>query len=46
VFLYSTKNKIAIHNRFDNKYMYTERPGVILNNLKLNNKNLSPTSGE
>ena len=46
VFLYSTKNKIAIHNRFDNKYMYTERPGVILNNLKLNNKNLSPTNGE
>jgi peptide/nickel transport system substrate-binding protein len=46
VFLYSTKNKIAIHNRFDNRNMYTERPGVILNNLKLNNKNLAPTNGK
>ena len=46
VFLYSTKNKIAIHNKFDNRNMYTERPGVILNNLKLNHKNLSPTNGE
>ena len=46
VFLYSTKNKIAIHNRFDNRNMYTERPGVILNNLKLNHNNLTPTNGE
>jgi len=46
VFLYSTKNKIAIHNRFENRGMYTERPGVILNNLRLNQKNLTPTTGE
>ncbi len=35
VFLFSTKRKIAIHRRFDNTEMYKERPGVILNNLKL-----------
>ena len=46
VFLYSTKNKIAIHNRFENRGMYTERPGVILNNLNLNQKNLIPITGE
>ena len=39
-------NKIAISKRFDNRNMYTERPGVILNNLKINNKNLVPTTGE
>ena len=27
VFLYSTKNKIAIHKRFDNRNTYFERPG-------------------
>jgi len=36
VFLYCSKRKIAIHKRFDNRYMYFERPGVLLNNLKLN----------
>ena len=36
VFLYCTKRKFAIHKRFDNRGMYNERPGVILNNLKLN----------
>ena len=36
VFLYSTKNKIAIHKRFDNRNTYFERPGLMLNNLKLN----------
>ena len=35
VFLYSTKNKIAIHKRFDNRNTYFERPGIMLNNLKL-----------
>ncbi len=35
VFLYSTKRKIAIHRRFDNIAMYKERPGMVLNNLKL-----------
>ena len=46
VFLFSSKSKIAISKRFDNRNMYTERPGVILNNLKVNNKNLVPTTGE
>ena len=44
VFLWASQNKIAIHKRFDNRNMYVERPGVILNNLKLNN-NLAPTTG-
>ena len=38
VFLYSTKNKIAIHKRFDNRNTYFERPGLMLNNLKLNSE--------
>ena len=46
VFMYASKNKIAISKRFDNRNMYVERPGVILNNLKINNKNLVPTTGE
>lgn len=35
IFLYSPMRKTAIHKRFDNAGMYNERPGVILNNLKL-----------
>ena len=35
VFLYSTKRKFAIHKRFANRGMYYERPGVMLQNLKL-----------
>ncbi len=35
VFLYSTKRKFAIHKRFENRKMYFERPGVMLNNLQL-----------
>lgn len=38
VFLYSTKNKIAIHKRFNNRNTYFERPGLMLNNLKLNSE--------
>tara|TARA_B100000900_G_scaffold150738_1_gene128088 strand:+ start:573 stop:2306 length:1734 start_codon:yes stop_codon:yes gene_type:complete len=38
VFLYSTKNKIAIHKRFENRNTYFERPGLMLNNLKLNSE--------
>ncbi|MEE2931287.1 MAG: ABC transporter substrate-binding protein [Bacteroidota bacterium] len=45
VFLYSTKRKIAIHKRFDNRNMYNERPGVMLQNLHLNN-NFVPTTVE
>jgi peptide/nickel transport system substrate-binding protein len=45
VFLYCTKRKFAIHKRFDNRGMYNERPGVILNNLKLNsNFSMVPTN--
>ena len=36
VFLYCSKRKFAIHKRFDNREMYFERPGVLLNNLELN----------
>ena len=46
VFLYASKNKIAIHKRFDNIQTYFERPGVMIQNLKLNpefaNINLAP----
>ena len=43
VFLYSTKRKIAIHKRFNNRNMYNERPGVMLQNLNLNNNFVSTT---
>ena len=36
VFLYCSKRKFAIHKRFDNRKMFFERPGVMLNNLELN----------
>ena len=46
VFLYASKNKIAIHKRFDNIQTYFERPGVMIQNLKLkpefSNVNLAP----
>ena len=50
VFLYSTKRKFAIHKRFNNRGMYYERPGVMLQNLDLkaafSSKNLAPTNGQ
>ena len=50
VFLYSTKRKFAIHKRFENRGMYYERPGVMLQNLKLSDKfmskNMTPTNGQ
>jgi len=50
VFLYSTKRKFAIHKRFENRGMYYERPGVMLQNLKLSDGFSStikvPTNGE
>lgn len=36
VFLYSWPRKMAIHRRFQNGQFYNEKPGVILNNLRLN----------
>tara|TARA_B100001250_G_scaffold25824_1_gene21381 strand:+ start:341 stop:2068 length:1728 start_codon:yes stop_codon:yes gene_type:complete len=36
VFLYCSKRKFAIHKRFNNREMFFERPGVMLNNLELN----------
>ena len=48
VFLYATKRKFAIHKRFNNRGMFFERPGVMLQNLNLrsafSSKNLVPTS--
>lgn len=35
VFLYSAQRKNVIHKRFANANMFFERPGVMLNNLKL-----------
>ena len=35
VFLYASQNKFAIHKRFKNRGMYFERPGVMIQNLKL-----------
>ena len=35
VFLYASQNKFAIHKRFLNRGMYFERPGVMIQNLKL-----------
>jgi ABC-type transport system substrate-binding protein len=50
VFLYATKRKFAIHKRFNNRGMYNERPGVMLQNLDLKPefslKNLAPTNGQ
>ena len=50
IFLYSTKRKFAIHKRFNNRGMYYERPGVMLQNLELkaafSSKNLAPTDGQ
>ena len=50
IFLYSTKRKFAIHKRFNNRGMYYERPGVMLQNLELkadfSSKNLTPTEGQ
>ena len=50
IFLYSTKRKFAIHKRFENRGMYYERPGVMLQNLKLLDSFSStikaPTNGE
>ena len=41
VFLYCTKRKFAIHKRFDNRDMFFEFPGVMLNNLKLSSSFVS-----
>jgi len=50
IFLYSTKRKFAIHKRFNNRGMYYERPGVMLQNLDLkadfSSKNLTTTDGQ
>ena len=50
VFLYATKRKFAIHKRFNNRGMFNERPGVMLQNLDLtpefSSKNLAPTNGQ
>ena len=35
VILYSTSKKNILHKRFGNQYMVFDRPGVILNNMRL-----------
>jgi peptide/nickel transport system substrate-binding protein len=35
IFLYGVKRKVIISKKFDNAGMYADRPGVMLNNLKL-----------
>lgn len=35
VFIYNATKKIAVHNRFENIELFTEKPHVIINNLKL-----------
>ena len=50
VFLYATKRKFAIHKRFNNRGMYYEKPGVMIQNLELkpafSSKNLNTTDGQ
>ena len=41
VFLYCSKRKFAMHKRFDNRNMFFEFPGVIINNLRLNSSFVS-----
>lgn len=35
VFIFNATKKVVVHRRFDNIEMYTEKPHVILNNLRL-----------
>jgi peptide/nickel transport system substrate-binding protein len=35
IFMFAVKRKVAISRKFENRGMYAERPGVMLNNLKL-----------
>jgi len=42
IFLFASIRRNVIHQRFGNVEMYFERPGILLNNLKLISEN-SPT---
>ena len=46
VFLYCSKRKFALHKRFDNREMFFEFPGVMINNLKLNSNFVSSSTIE
>ena len=50
VFLYATKRKFAIHKRFNNREMYFEKPGVMIQNFELkpsfSSQNLTTTDGQ
>jgi peptide/nickel transport system substrate-binding protein len=35
VFMYAQKRRIVVHKRFGNQEFYFEKPGVLVNNLKL-----------
>jgi peptide/nickel transport system substrate-binding protein len=44
IFLFSSLRKNVIHRRFGNAEMYFERPGILLNNLKLIKSESEPNS--
>ena len=44
VFIYNATKKVAIHKRFENIELYTEKPHIILNNLKLKDSYLHQPS--
>ncbi len=50
VFTYSSMRKFAIHKRFNNRAMFYERPGVMIQNLELKaafaTENSVPTDGQ
>ena len=44
VFLYVPPRKIAVNKRFDNPDFYFEKPGILLNNLRLLDQNSGVSS--
>jgi ABC-type transport system substrate-binding protein len=50
IFTYSSMRKFAIHKRFNNRKMFYERPGVMIQNFELkaafSSQNLTPTDGQ
>ena len=50
VFTYSSMRKFAIHKRFNNREMFYERPGVMIQNFELksafSSQNSVPTDGQ
>lgn len=44
IFMYVPPRKIAVHKRFENADFYYDKPGIILNNLKLLEQNAGTSS--